>query len=92
MDDILNDVINRSIYESKLYRNPSIRLDINQHNCTNTEVNESCSICQLKFKTGDNLTTLQDCNHTFHYNCIQEWGKYKQDCPLCRKSIPILET
>ncbi len=75
-----------------LENNSQIILDIVPRNCKQTEINEECAICQCKFKIGDKLATLQNCNHTFHNNCIQKWGEHKQSCPLCRSRIPILET
>jgi len=90
-DDVANSVLARSMYDSELHRNPTIRLDIRPHHCKTTEVDGDCSVCQSKFNLGDKLSTLQDCRHTFHHHCLQEWGKYKQECPLCRAVIPILE-
>lgn len=86
-----DDVFSRSMEEYQFNRNPRIRLDIIPHSCKNMEVDMNCSVCQEKFKLGENLSTLEQCNHTFHYQCLQEWGKYKQECPLCRSVIPILE-
>lgn len=91
IDENVNDLIARSMYDSQLSRNPTIRLDIRPHNCKSIEVDQHCSVCQDKFKLGDSLSTLQDCKHTFHNECLEEWGKYKQECPLCRSAIPILE-
>jgi hypothetical protein len=36
------------------------------------------------------MAQLDDCPHTFHYQCIFEWGKYNQICPVCRKEIPVI--
>ena len=90
-DENVYDLIARSMYDSQLSRNPNIHLAIRPHNCKSIEVGQHCSVCQDKFKLGESLSTLQDCKHTFHNECLQEWGKYKQECPLCRSAIPILE-
>ena len=66
------------------------KLDIISRKCTAQEISKECSICLEKIKKDDNVSTI-DCAHTFHYNCIMEWGKYKSECPLCRTNIPILE-
>lgn len=79
-----------SLYDDELTRNPNIRLDIKSRNYKTTDLNEECTVCQSKFKEADKLCTLK-CKHTFHYNCLRKWGQYKQDCPLCRVPIPILE-
>lgn len=85
------NILYRSLYEGGLKRNPILQLDLNSHYCLTTEVNNECSICSTKFSLGNKLTTLESCKHTFHYSCLEEWGKYKQECPLCRNPIPILE-
>jgi hypothetical protein len=89
-DNALNAVIARSMRDSELQRNPSVVLDIRSHHCKTTEVDGTCSVCQSKFKLGEKLSEVR-CGHNFHYDCLQEWGKYKPECPLCRARIPILE-
>ena len=34
---------------------------------------------------------ITPCNHIFHTSCLKEWYEQKQDCPLCRLALPILE-
>lgn len=43
----------------------------------------SCSICLEDFEQGELLGILE-CEHRFHYTCIQEWLRRKNSCPLCR--------
>jgi hypothetical protein len=83
-------ILNTSLYDDELTRNPNIRLDIKSRSYKTTDLNGECTVCQSKFKESDRLCTLK-CKHTFHYNCLKRWGQYKQDCPLCRVPIPILE-
>lgn len=47
-----------------------------------------CIICAAEFKEGSEVTPLC-CNvkHYFHYACIVEWLRKKQECPLCRHDI-----
>lgn len=87
----INLILENSMADGELERNEMVQLDIEKRNCRSTEVDQDCGICKEKFKLGEKLTTLDDCEHTFHYNCIDEWGKYKPECPLCRVTIPILE-
>ena len=28
-----------------------------------------------------------ECNHVFHHKCLDEWVKYKPECPTCRNEI-----
>ena len=44
---------------------------------------EDCTICLEEIKESITLK----CSHSFCYNCIDEWYKQKQTCPLCRKKI-----
>jgi len=83
-------VLERSMRDDGLVRNSSIKLDINSYECTSSEILKECTICLQKFKIGEKLTSI-NCGHIFHFSCLKEWGKYKQECPLCRTIIPILE-
>lgn len=78
------------IESEELKRDASVKLDIARRKCSASDISKECSVCLEKIRDGDNLGTI-DCMHTFHYSCINEWGKYKQECPLCRNRIPILE-
>ena len=51
---------------------------------------KECSICKVCYKQGDDLSIL-NCEHIFHTKCIEEWGLYKAECPLCRCNIPLIE-
>ncbi|KAL0589619.1 hypothetical protein ABG067_002168 [Albugo candida] len=44
---------------------------------------QECLICLNELQT--NLATIQ-CGHVFHLICIKEALKYKEQCPICRKS------
>ena len=48
-----------------------------------------CAVCQSEFAKEENVSTLE-CNHLFHFTCIEEWGRYKPECPTCRRDIPVL--
>jgi hypothetical protein len=71
-------------------KNSNVVLDLHSRKCTQSEIFKECAVCLEKIKEGDVVATIH-CVHTFHYSCITEWGKYKQECPLCRTRIPILE-
>lgn len=44
---------------------------------------EECSICLEKFKKKEKKIIIK-CSHEFHKNCIKEWLKNNNTCPLCR--------
>jgi len=53
---------------------------------------ELCNICGDKLS--DKYTISLNCNHTYHYECIQKTFMYDRkkmnNCPLCRQSNGIL--
>ena len=49
--------------------------------------NKYCAICRDEFKTDGREITNIGC-HIFCTECIETWlGKYKGECPICRKKI-----
>ena len=74
--------------EETIERNPEVKLNINVEEFEgNQELN--CAICQDKFEKNEKVSTLE-CKHIFHEFCISEWGKWKAECPLCKKKIPVI--
>lgn len=47
---------------------------------------EDCSICLGLFEVGDDVSTLP-CAHVYHSNCIKNWLKIQNTCPLCKLEI-----
>ena len=44
---------------------------------------KNCVICMEDFKNGDKSTNLP-CLHMFHTDCIQNWLKKQNTCPICK--------
>jgi hypothetical protein len=44
-----------------------------------------CPICYEEL----NENIAIDCGHQFHHDCIYEWLKHQQNCPLCRHDTVI---
>ncbi|KAG7594287.1 Zinc finger RING-type [Arabidopsis thaliana x Arabidopsis arenosa] len=44
---------------------------------------EPCCICQEEYKEGEDIGMLE-CGHDFHSQCIKEWLKQKNLCPICK--------
>eukprot|EP00494_Astrolonche_serrata_P024042 UN24300 len=42
-----------------------------------------CAICRDEIRTGKILP----CSHIFHLKCLQDWMRYRQICPICRKNL-----
>jgi len=89
-ENLLDMVLDESM-NSDCIQKTDISVDVcsQKYETVSTEITD-CTICLDKFETGDMVSILNDCNHIFHTDCIIEAGKYKAECPLCRKSIPVL--
>merc|ERR1712232_1368225 len=42
----------------------------------------TCSICLCEIEDGDRVGKLT-CKHTFHADCLKQWLRRKNCCPLC---------
>jgi len=49
---------------------------------------KDCVICGDSYEKGHKISNLP-CLHTFHSNCIKEWFKQKNMCPICKYEITI---
>ena len=62
---------------------------------SNTTEAPECSICLCDFQHGDTIAwarnTNDECHHIFHQECITEWLKSKDVCPMCRTNILRLD-
>ena len=49
-----------------------------------------CSICMIEYEGNDTITQLPcDTRHEFHHDCISNWLKKNNSCPLCKKPITM---
>ena len=46
-----------------------------------------CNICLEEFKQGDEMRMLNDCCHTYHKDCIDQWLSRVASCPICKKEL-----
>ena len=61
------------------------RTEINENNIK--EFNEqTCNICLDNFVKGQ-ITVSLECGHFFHGNCIINWLKMRNTCPVCRHEL-----
>lgn len=44
----------------------------------------TCTICIMEVEDGDKVGALS-CHHIFHVQCLKEWIKRKNVCPLCQE-------
>ena len=47
----------------------------------------TCCICLEKYEGGDEIGWSRNpkCKHVFHKECIIEWLRKQENCPMCRK-------
>lgn len=43
-----------------------------------------CAICLSSMSSEKDIITKTECGHKFHVNCLEEWIKRSNTCPLCR--------
>jgi hypothetical protein len=67
------------------YENSAINIPTQLYSTTNGKY-KSCSICIEDFNDDDDIIILE-CEHIFHGSCIEEWGHYKGNCPICRTDV-----
>lgn len=56
-------------------------------NLESEHVIRECSICLENIESQDKSKILKECNHSFHYNCINKWLDLRSTCPVCRCAI-----
>lgn len=85
---LLFDTMRASIEDREIKRDDNKHIDVTSQKFSTTEKKfSSCSICTDEFKESDDVSVIP-CEHVFHSTCIKEWGHYKPECPLCKRSIP----
>lgn len=50
------------------------------------EEKRNCVICMSQFDKGDKIITILCC-HLYHSECILNWFKTKNTCPICKFKI-----
>ncbi|CAH0487226.1 unnamed protein product [Peronospora farinosa] len=56
------------------------------HHWTRGHVEDTCIICQYDFMQNDRAMTLP-CAHVFHEDCVGDWIRENNSCPLCKREI-----
>jgi len=59
-----------------------------RHECSH-ECDCNCSICLSSLR--EQTIVMLDCKHEYHEECIMEWSKRSEKCPLCNTSSVIIQ-
>lgn len=51
---------------------------------------EKSTVCLICLEPLELKPTYLLCAHKFHFNCIREWLRYDQSCPLCRRRFAFV--
>lgn len=51
-----------------------------------SDSSKSCAICLESYKDGDEIAYSRNkqCAHYFHLDCISDWLRCRDECPVCR--------
>ena len=85
-DEEYEEVQTESLLNSTLNRNENIEYD--GKCCLYDGESIECVICKGDISDGENVVIVSQCKHTFHFDCLNEWIKWKSVCPLCYNEIP----
>ena len=72
--------IRRRVERNSIIRERTIHVILPDFNNLHTNTTIECPICQ------DGCSNLKTkCGHFFHKNCLENWFKINQNCPMCRE-------
>lgn len=46
----------------------------------------NCRICMCEFEHNERIV-IMPCAHLFHKDCIRDWFKKKNNCPICQNEV-----
>lgn len=84
----LLEMLGLGVYDCDTERNENWRIRLNpvEYETISTSNDDACVICTERYLPSDTVYRL-DCDHIIHQKCMDEWGRYKPQCPLCRKKV-----
>eukprot|EP00835_Amoeboradix_gromovi_P001545 NODE_72_length_23514_cov_0.560624.p6 type:complete len:312 gc:universal NODE_72_length_23514_cov_0.560624:21399-22334(+) len=79
----LNDLLNQLFQQHETQENPVPKNVLNSFKRKEFLTPKDCAICQDILEYGLELK----CKHVFHEDCIKEWFKSHNTCPICRAEV-----
>ncbi|KAM3289339.1 E3 ubiquitin-protein ligase MBR1 [Capsicum chacoense] len=75
-EEALSKCLRRSFYQGMASETETLEADGDGDDV-------KCSICQEEYVIGDEIGNL-GCEHGYHTECIKQWFKLKNWCPICK--------
>ena len=72
--------------DSKEKNKPTSKRMLYHKRVRKCDVLDICSICLLE-NTKEGSVILAGCNHVYHKECILDWIKVVNKCPMCRGKV-----
>jgi len=90
-NDLLNQIIEEFLRNDPNRHGPPPASDNAISNLKNTKfhsdhLSKECTICQDEYKNEETLLEMP-CEHDFHEECLVNWLKLHNTCPICRKPV-----
>lgn len=85
--DVYDEVQTESLQDCTLKRDGNVEYSGDEEKYNEKEEFD-CVICKENIMKGEKVINLPECKHTFHFECLNEWIKWKSVCPLCYSEIP----
>ena len=60
---------------------------VNENIETNVEEKETCRICLDDLCSREHNKMELECGHSFHKDCLEEWRRENNTCPICRTEV-----
>ncbi|MCD7448246.1 hypothetical protein HAX54_040007, partial [Datura stramonium] len=83
-DEALSKCLRRSTYMGMASETETLEADRDSDDA-------KCSICQEEYVIGDEIGNL-GCEHGYHTECIKQWFKLKNWCPICKAAATPSES
>ncbi|KAL3351394.1 hypothetical protein AABB24_019804 [Solanum stoloniferum] len=83
-EEELSKCLRRNIYQGMASETETLEADEDGDDI-------KCSICQEEYVIGDEIGNL-GCEHGYHMECIKQWFKLKNWCPICKAAVESSKT
>uniref|UniRef100_A0A0V0IG89 RING-type E3 ubiquitin transferase n=1 Tax=Solanum chacoense TaxID=4108 RepID=A0A0V0IG89_SOLCH len=83
-EEELSKCLRRNIYQGRASETETLEADEDGDDI-------KCSICQEEYVIGDEIGNL-GCEHGYHMECIKQWFKLKNWCPICKAAVESSKT